>query len=101
MVGTPPLTPHPQLYDRPPLMRAAAVAAILAGGPLLMRSTINPRTQALAGVVCFTAIIAASSSNLRAVSWRTVGWGIGLQVGLALLILKLEIGGVRPGYLFF
>jgi concentrative nucleoside transporter, CNT family len=35
------------------------------------------------------------------VSWRTVGWGMALQLALALLILKLEIGGVRPGYAFF
>ena len=30
-----------------------------------------------------------------------VGWGIALQLGLALFILKFEIGGVRPGYVFF
>ena len=49
------------------------------------------------GIVCFIAVVAAFSTNLRAVNWRTVGWGIALQVGLALLILKLEIGGVQPG----
>jgi CNT family concentrative nucleoside transporter len=32
------------------------------------------------------------------VNWRTVGWGLALQLGLALLILKLEIGGRRPIY---
>jgi CNT family concentrative nucleoside transporter len=35
------------------------------------------------------------------VNVRTVAWGIGLQLVLALAILKLEIGGVRPGYEFF
>jgi len=30
-----------------------------------------------------------------------VGWGMALQLGLALFILKLEIGGVRPGFVFF
>jgi CNT family concentrative nucleoside transporter len=35
------------------------------------------------------------------VNWRTVWWGIGLQVAMALLILKVEIGGWRPGYEFF
>ncbi len=51
--------------------------------------------------MCFIAVIAACSNNLRAVNWRTVVWGMVLQVGLAVLILKLEIGGVRPGYVFF
>jgi CNT family concentrative nucleoside transporter len=41
------------------------------------------------------------SPNLRLVNWRTVGWGMALQLGFALLILKLEIGGVRPGFEFF
>jgi CNT family concentrative nucleoside transporter len=80
---------------------AAALALALAIGAFALRSTINPRVQAVAGIVCFIAIVAACSQNLRAVSWRTVGWGIALQIGLALIILKLEVGGVRPGYVFF
>jgi CNT family concentrative nucleoside transporter len=80
---------------------AAALAIVLALAAFALRHTINPRAQAVVGIVCFIAIIAACSRNLRAVSWRTVGWGIALQVGRALLILKLQIGGVRPGYLFF
>ncbi|MEO7158688.1 MAG: nucleoside transporter C-terminal domain-containing protein [Vicinamibacterales bacterium] len=80
---------------------AGALALMLALAAFLLRDAISPRLQAVAGVICFIAIVAAFSQDLRAVSWRTVGWGIALQVGLALFILKLEIGGVRPGYLFF
>ncbi|MGH9370705.1 MAG: NupC/NupG family nucleoside CNT transporter [Vicinamibacterales bacterium] len=80
---------------------AGALALVLAAGAFVLRYTINPRVQALLGIVCFIAVIATFSRNLRAVSWRTVGWGMALQVGLALLILKLEVGGVRPGYVFF
>jgi CNT family concentrative nucleoside transporter len=84
------------------LRLAAAGAALLLGATVfLLRNTVNPRLQALGGIVVFIAIVAAFSRNLRAVSWRTVGWGMALQIGLALLILKLEIGGVRPGYVFF
>jgi len=36
------------------------------------------------------------SSNLRAVKWRTIGWGIALQVVLALLVLKVPI--VKQGF---
>jgi concentrative nucleoside transporter, CNT family len=99
MVDTPPMMPARS--DRPLRTAAGALALLLAIGAYLLRYTINPRLQALAGVLCFIAVVAAFSANLRAVSWRTVAWGIALQVGLALFILKLEIGGVRPGYVFF
>ena len=44
---------------------------------------------------------AALSANLRAVNWRTIGWDVVLQLSLALFVLKLRIGDVRPGYAFF
>lgn len=87
--------------DTPLRVAAAALGLGLGLAVFLLRNTLNPRVQALAGIVVFIAIVAACSRNLRAVSWRTVGWGMALQVGLALLILKLEVGGVRPGYVFF
>ena len=87
--------------DRPLRLTAGAIALALAVAAFLLRYSINPRVQALLGIVAFIATVAAFSQNLRAVSWRTVAWGIALQFGLAILILKLEIGGVRPGYVFF
>ena len=87
--------------DTPLRVAAAALALGLGLAVFLLRNTLNPRVQALAGIVVFIAVVAACSRNLRAVSWRTVGWGMALQLGLALLILKLEIGGVRPGFVFF
>jgi len=53
------------------------------------------------GIVFFIAVVAACSPDLRRVNWRTVGWGMGIQLGLALFILEFEVGGVRPGYEFF
>ncbi|MDQ3487491.1 MAG: Na+ dependent nucleoside transporter domain protein, partial [Acidobacteriota bacterium] len=87
--------------DTPLRLAAAGVALGLGAAVFLLRNSINPRIQALAGIVVFIAIIAAFSRNLKAVNWRTVGWGMALQVGLALFILKFEVGGVRPGYVFF
>jgi CNT family concentrative nucleoside transporter len=87
--------------DRGLRLAAAAIAIGLALVAYLLRGTISPRIQALAGIVCFISIVAAFSENLRAVSWRTVGWGIGLQIALALFILKFSINGWRPGYAFF
>ena len=79
-----------------------------AGGALLLgilayalQGLIDNRVQAAAGVMCFLLITAACSSNLRAVNFRTVAWGIGLQLALALFILKFEIAGLRPGYELF
>jgi CNT family concentrative nucleoside transporter len=87
--------------DRGLRVMAGALALLLAVAAFALRNTISPRIQAVAGIICFISIVAAFSRNLRAVNWRTVGWGIALQVGLALFILKLEIGGVRPGFVFF
>jgi concentrative nucleoside transporter, CNT family len=92
---------QPPRTDRSLRLAAAAVAI---GAPLmawLFSGLVGYRGQAAAGALCFIAICALCSANLRAVSWRTVGWGLAIQLGLALFILKLEIGGVRPGYALF
>jgi CNT family concentrative nucleoside transporter len=67
----------------------------VAAAAWLLQSTIGPRGQAAAGICCFFGLVALFSSNLRAVNWRTIGWGFGLQFVLALLVLKgqVEIGG--------
>ena len=80
---------------------AAALAVLLAAAAFVLRGTLNPRVQAALGIVCFIAVVASFSRDLRAVNWRTVGWGMALQLALALFILKLEVGGVRPGYVIF
>jgi CNT family concentrative nucleoside transporter len=96
-----PSAPPPPVSDRP--LRLIAVALAL-GVPLLawaLSGIIGFRGQAAAGAICFISICAAFSSNLRAVNWRTLGWGIVLQLLLALFILKLDIGGFKPGYAMF
>jgi CNT family concentrative nucleoside transporter len=35
-------------------------------------------------------LIALASTNLRAVNWQTIAWGFGLQLILALLVLKVD-----------
>jgi concentrative nucleoside transporter, CNT family len=87
--------------DRTPRIVAAAIAAVLAVAAILLRNSVAPGARGAIGIVCFIALVAAFSSNLRAVNWRTVGWGIALQLGFALFILKFQIGGWRPGFAFF
>jgi CNT family concentrative nucleoside transporter len=85
------------LLPTPLRWRFAIAAAILAlaGAAWGLQSMIGPRGQAVAGVCCFFGLVALFSSNLRVVNWRTIGFGFGLQVVLALLVLKgeVEFGG--------
>ena len=94
-------SPVPVPRDDRSLRLAAVATVIVAGVAAYLLRDIAPRLQPVAGIICFIAIVAACSNNLRAVNWRTVGWGIALQLGLALFILKLSINGWRPGYVFF
>jgi concentrative nucleoside transporter, CNT family len=59
------------------------------------------RAQAGMGVLAFIGVVALFSANLRAINWRTIGWGFALQVLLALFVLKFEVFGYRPGYELF
>lgn len=84
----------PQVLFAPPTplsWRLGILAGITAIGLIayFTRNTIGVRGQAVAGLVFFFGIVAAFSSNLRAVNWRTIGWGIALQLVLALLILHV------------
>jgi CNT family concentrative nucleoside transporter len=87
--------------DRTLRLACAGGAVLLAVLAYVLQGLIDSRVQAAAGVMCFLLIAAACSSHLRAVNFRTVAWGIGLQLALALFILKFEVAGVRPGYEFF
>jgi CNT family concentrative nucleoside transporter len=70
--------------------RLAVGGAVLGlfGAAYLGRDLLGGRGVAAVGVVCFIGVIAFFSANLRAVNWRTVAIGLGLQLALALFILK-------------
>lgn len=80
---------------------AVAVAVLAPALAWAMSDVAGYRAQAAAGAICFIAICAVFSTNLRAVNWRTVLWGMAIQAGLALFILKFQIGDFRPGYALF
>ncbi len=84
--------------DRTLRLFCAGGALLLALLAYVLQGVVDSRVQGAAGVMCFLLITAACSTNLRAVNFRTVAWGIGLQLALALFILKFEVAGVRPGY---
>ena len=80
---------------------AIAVVVVLGVGVMLLRDVLHANVRGALGIVTFIAVVAACSKDLRAVSWRTVAWGLALQLALALFILKFEINGWRPGYEVF
>src|SRR5688500_8641499 len=84
-------------------LRFVAIAVVIVSGlaSWALQAAVGPRAAAAAGVLCFIAIVASFSPNLRAVNWRTVFWGFGLQILFALFILKFQIGDFRPGYALF
>jgi CNT family concentrative nucleoside transporter len=84
-------------------LRGVAIAVAIGLGAIAvgLRDVLPPGARGGFGAVALIALVAACSSNLRAVNWRTVAWGLALQIGLALFILKLQIGDWRPGYALF
>jgi concentrative nucleoside transporter, CNT family len=54
--------------------------------------TVAERAVSLLGLIVFTMMAVLLSANRRAIDWRLVAWGIGLQFLFALLILKTPVG---------
>ncbi|BAZ09470.1 Na+ dependent nucleoside transporter [Calothrix sp. NIES-4071] len=50
------------------------------------------RAISLIGIIVFIGISYALSVNRKAIRWRTIAWGLGLEFGFALLILKTPWG---------
>ncbi|MDA1094264.1 MAG: Na+ dependent nucleoside transporter domain protein [Acidobacteria bacterium] len=87
--------------DWPIRLALGAVAGVLGGAAWWWHEALDPRVRAAAGLVAFLAVAGAASTRIRAVNPRVVLSGLALQIGLAVLILKVEVGGVRPVYQFF
>ncbi len=95
----PPPAPTKTVAPTPLSWRIGLAVALLViyGVAALSQNVIGPRGQSLAGVLFFFGIVALFSSNLRAVNWRTIGWGVGLQTLLAVLVLwgQVTINGQK------
>jgi CNT family concentrative nucleoside transporter len=77
---------------------AIGVALGFGGAAFLLRDVIPAGARGGLGILALIALVAAASRNLQKVDWRGVAWGMAIQAGLALFILKLQIGDWRPGY---
>ena len=50
------------------------------------------RFTGLLGLITFLGLAYAFSTNRRAIKWRTVAWGLGLQILFAIVVLKSTVG---------
>jgi CNT family concentrative nucleoside transporter len=50
------------------------------------------RFTGLLGLIVFLSLAYAFSTNRRAIRWRTVAWGLGLQIVFAFLVIKWNYG---------
>lgn len=80
---------------------AGLLAVLLALTAFAFLDGLPGRLRAVMGIAAFLLTAVACSANVAAIRWRTVAWGVALQVGLAVLILKFAVGGFRPGYALF
>ena len=89
----------PRVIDARRGRAAACLTALgLAALAYAFREALPGRLRAVMGIAAFLLLVVACSSNVGAIRWRTVAWGFGLQLVLALFILNVSFGGVRPGY---
>ena len=55
-------------------------------------ATTPARLRALVGAILLIAVAWSLSTNRARISWRVVGWGLGLQLAFALLVLQTPMG---------
>lgn len=83
-------TPPPAGTPLPVRLGLLAAVAGLATAAYLLQPQIGPQGQAACGIVCFIGLVAAFSSNLRAVNKQTLVCGIALQFLLAVAVIHSD-----------
>ena len=75
---------------------AAAVSApapdTQAAVPPVAARSVGARLMGVFGLAAILAIGVGLSRNRRAISWRVVAWGLGLQVAFAIFVLRVPLG---------
>jgi len=73
-----------------PLVAAAQADTTVA--PPAEPRPLGARLVGLFGIVTILGLGVALSSNRRAISWRVVAWGVGLQAVFAVFVLRIPVG---------
>jgi len=80
-----------RLTGRDAVLLAAALAVALMAF-LAARADGSLRLQSVIGVVLILTLAYAGSVDRRAIHWPTVVWGLGLQLAVAVVVLKTAVG---------
>src|SRR6266480_1700635 len=79
---------------RPQAVRESVAPPSVVSPPVIQAATrsVGQRLTGLIGIVLILGIGLALSRNRRAISWRIVAWGLGLQLGFAIFVLRVPLG---------
>jgi concentrative nucleoside transporter, CNT family len=85
-------TPTVPISKPPKSVRIALFALVISLTlcAYLLSPQVGTRGQAIFGIFTFLALAAAMSSNLRAVNVKTIGWGIAIQIALAVSVTQFK-----------
>src|SRR2546427_7290632 len=84
---------HPQQAAAPSAAAASAPAPdTQAAVPPVAARSVGARLMGVFGLAAILAIGVGLSRNRRAISWRVVAWGLGLQVAFAIFVLRVPLG---------
>src|SRR5436309_14147225 len=60
--------------------------------PVSAPRSLGSRLTGIFGLILILGIGIALSRNRRAISWRVVAWGVGLQLAFAIFVLRVPLG---------
>jgi CNT family concentrative nucleoside transporter len=83
--------PQDTARPAPPAPLTDSAAADTTVRPVAARSVAS-RLTGIFGLIVILGIGIALSRNRRAISWRVVAWGVGLQLLFAIFVLRIPIG---------
>ncbi|MDE3156647.1 MAG: NupC/NupG family nucleoside CNT transporter [Acidobacteriota bacterium] len=83
---------RPGRLSRRDLILLGAAFAVALAAFLAARVDGSLRLQSVIGVVLILTLAYAGSADRQAIHWPTVGWGLGLQFAIAVVVLKTSVG---------
>ena len=81
-----------QQPDTTVLVQPSAIMDTVPVAPPAAPRPLGARLVGLFGIVAIIGIGYLLSSNRRAISWRVVAWGVGLQAAFAIFVLRVPVG---------
>jgi concentrative nucleoside transporter, CNT family len=72
--------------------QAAPAPAVPVAAPVALEVPMLVRLTGFLGIFVIMALAYAMSHNRRAIRWKTVYWGLGLQVAFAIFVLRIPFG---------